>query len=73
MDVLAVACKQLSGVFTFPGSGAVKRFVITTSVTGNQVSTANTISEVAKKLGNMTEKSKYRNAIYHSGKTNMFF
>jgi len=72
MDVLAVACKQFSGVFTSPGSGAVKRFVITTSVTGNQVSTANTISGVAKKWGNMAEKSKYRNAI-SLGKTKYVF
>jgi len=49
----AVACKQFSGSFTVAGSGAVKRFVITTSV--NSVSTANIKFEAAKRLGNMTE------------------
>jgi len=38
MTVLAVACYQLSCTFFSPGSGAVKRFVITASV--NQVTTA---------------------------------
>jgi len=52
MEVCAVACKHFSGTFTFPGSGAVKRFVITTSV--NQVSTANIKFEAAKGLRNMT-------------------
>jgi len=63
MEVLAVACKQLSGTVTFPGSGAVKRFVITTLI--NQVSTANIKFEAAtcKKLGNTTGSSKYRNTI----------
>jgi len=58
MEVLALACKQISGTFSFPGSGAVKRFVITTSV--NQVSTANVKFEAAKRLDNPN--------IYHSGK-----
>jgi len=49
--ILVVACKQISGTFTFPGSGAVKRFVILTSV--NQVSTANIKFEAAKILRNM--------------------
>jgi len=31
MEVFAVVFKKKSGTFTFPGSGAVKRFVITTS------------------------------------------
>jgi len=52
MEVLAVACKHLYGTFTFPGSGAVKRFVITTSV--NQVSNTNIKFETAKRLGNIT-------------------
>jgi len=52
MEVWAVACKQYSGTFTFPGSGAFKRFVITTSV--NQVLTANIKFEAAKRFGNMT-------------------
>jgi len=52
MEVWAVACKQFSGTFTFPGSGAVKRFVITTSV--NQVSTAKNRFKTATRLGNMT-------------------
>jgi len=52
MDVWAVGCKQFSGTFTFPGSGAVKRFVITTSV--NKVSRGNIKFEAAKRLGNMT-------------------
>jgi len=42
-----MACKQFSGSFTFPGSGAVKRFVITTSV--YQV-TDNNKSQAAKRL-----------------------
>jgi len=41
-----MACKPLSGTYTFDGSGAVKRFVITTSV--NQVSTAKIKFEAAK-------------------------
>jgi len=53
MEVWAVACKQLSATCTFPGSGAVKRFVITTSVI-NQISAANIKFEAAKRLGNMT-------------------
>jgi len=52
MAVLVVACKQFSGIFTFPGSGAVKRFVITASV--NQVSTAKNKFQAAKRLGDMT-------------------
>jgi len=52
MEVLAVTCKQFSGNFTFLGSGAVKRIVITTSF--NQISTANIKFETAKILGNMT-------------------
>jgi len=52
MAVLAVACKQVPGTFTFQGSGAVKRFVITTTV--NQVSTTKNKFEAAKRLGNMT-------------------
>ena len=31
-SVLAVACKQFSGTFTFPISGAVKRFLIKASI-----------------------------------------
>jgi len=50
--VLVGACKQFSGIFTFPGSGAAKRFVITASV--NQVSTAENKFQAAKRLGNMT-------------------
>jgi len=45
MEVVAMAFKQCSGTFTYRGSGAVKRFVITTSV--NQVSTANIKFEAA--------------------------
>jgi len=52
LEVLTVEYKQFSGTFTFPGSGAVKRFVITTLV--NQVSTDNITFEAAKRLGNMT-------------------
>ena len=48
MEVLAVACKHFSGTFTFPGSGAVKRFVITTSV--NQVLTARKYDWIIKLL-----------------------
>ena len=48
----AVACKKNSGNFTFPGSGAVKRFVITSSV--YQVSTANNKLKAAKRLENIT-------------------
>ena len=55
--VLVVACKQFSVIFTFPGSGAVKRFVITASV--NQVSTVKNKFQGAKKLGNMTGSLKY--------------
>jgi len=51
MKVLADACKQFSGIFTFPESGAVKRFVIT--ILYNQVSTANIKFLAAKRLGNM--------------------
>jgi len=50
--ILLVPCKQFSGTFTFPGSGTVKHFVITTSV--YQVSTAEITFEAAKSLGNMT-------------------
>jgi len=39
-------------MFTFPGSGAVKRFMIMTLV--NQVSKATIKSESAKRLGKMT-------------------
>ena len=52
MEVLELACKQCSDIFTYPGSGAIKCFVITTSV--NQVSTAIIKVEAAKRLGNMT-------------------
>jgi len=70
MEVWAVACKQFSGIFTFPGSGVVKRYVITTSV--SQVLTASIKFEAAKRLGNMTGKSNIE-IPYHSGKTNMCF
>ena len=50
--LLAVACKNLFYIFTFPGSGAVNRFVITASV--NQVSTSKNKCQAAKRLGNMT-------------------
>ena len=43
-----MASKQYSSTFTFPGSGAVKRFVITTAV--NQVVTANIKLEAANRL-----------------------
>jgi len=46
MDIYAVSCKLFSGTFNFQGSGAVKRFVVTTSV--NQVSTANIKFKAAK-------------------------
>ena len=49
--VLVVACKQFSGIFTFPGSNAVKGFVITASV--NQVSSAKNKFEGAKRLENI--------------------
>ena len=52
MELEALECKQFSGTFTLPGSGAVKRFVIMTSV--NQVSIANIKFKAAKRLGNMT-------------------
>jgi len=45
MKVVAVAGKQRSGTFTFPGSGTFKRFLITTLV--NKVSTANIKFEAA--------------------------
>jgi len=60
-----VACKQFSGIFTFPGSGVVKRYVITTSV--SQVSTASIKFEAAKRLGNITGKSNIE-IPYHSEK-----
>ena len=47
MAVLAVACKQLSGTFTFPGNGVFKHFVITTSV--NQGMTADIKLKIAKR------------------------
>ena len=49
---LSVSYTQFSGTLTFPGSGAVKRFVITIPV--HQVSTANIKFEAAEGLGNMT-------------------
>jgi len=52
MEVLEVACKQFSDIVTYPGSGAVKRCVITTSV--NPVSTANNKFQAAKRLVNWT-------------------
>jgi len=53
MEVLAGACKQKKNcTFTFPESGAVTRFVITTSV--NKVLSANIIFKAANGLGNMT-------------------
>jgi len=52
MEVLTVAYQQFSGTFTFPESGAVKRFVITTSV--NQVSTTNFKFQAPTRIGNMT-------------------
>jgi len=51
MEVLAVACIQFSGTFTFTGSGAVKRFVFTTLV--NQISTASIQFQAAKRLENI--------------------
>jgi len=57
MEVLTVTCSKRSGIFTFPDSGAVKHFVIATSV--NQVSRAKIKFEAAKRSGNMTGKSKY--------------
>jgi len=52
MEVFAVICNWICGTFNSPGSGAVKLFLITTSV--NQVSTANKKFQTAKRLGNMT-------------------
>jgi len=59
IEVLAVACKHFSGTFTFSGSGAVKRFVITTSV--NQTSTASIKFAAAYRLENTTSKSNINN------------
>jgi len=53
LEVLAVVFIQFSRTFTFPGSGAVKRFVITTLVT--QVSSTNNKYEAAKGVGKITE------------------
>ena len=47
-----MACKQFSGTFTFPGSGAVKCLMIMTAV--NQFSTDNIKLEEVKRLGTMT-------------------
>jgi len=37
MNVKEVGCKLFTGIFTFHGSGAVKRFVITTPVNQNLI------------------------------------
>jgi len=65
-----VTCKQFSGTFTFPGSGAVKRFVITTAV--NQVVTANIKLEAVMRLGIMTVESKYP-ILIHLGENKYLF
>jgi len=52
MNVKEVGCKHFTGIFTFHGSGAVKRFVITTSV--NQNLTTKKFFQTANKFGKMT-------------------
>jgi len=52
MNIEEVGCKLFTGIFTFHGSGAVKRFVITTSV--NQNLTTNNKFQAAYKFGKMT-------------------
>jgi len=52
MNVLEVECKLFTGIFTFHGVGAVKRFVITTSL--NQNMTANNKFQAANRYGKMT-------------------
>jgi len=47
-----VGYKLFTGIFTFYGSGAVQRFVITTSV--NQNLTTNNKFQAAYKFGKMT-------------------
>ena len=47
-----VGCKKNTGIFTFQGNGAVKRFVITTSV--NQNLTTNNKFQAANRFRKMT-------------------
>ena len=53
MNVQEVGCKLFTGIFTFHGSVAVERFVITTSV--NQNLTTNNKFQAANRFGKMTE------------------
>jgi len=52
MNVKEVGCELFAGIFIFHGSGAVKRFVITTSV--NQNLTTNNKFQAANRFGKMT-------------------
>jgi len=52
MALNEVGCKLFTSIFTFHGSGAVKRFVITTSV--NQNLTTSNKFQAANKFGEMT-------------------
>ena len=51
-ECLRSGCKLFTGIFTFHGSGAVKRFVTTTSV--NQNLTTNNKFQAANRFGKMT-------------------
>jgi len=52
MNVSEVGYKHFTGIFTFQGSGVVKRFVITMSV--NQNLTANNKFQLANRFWKMT-------------------
>jgi len=52
MNVYEVGCKLFTGIFAFHGSGAVKRFVITTSV--NQNLKTNKKFQAANRFGKIT-------------------
>jgi len=52
MIVKEVGCKHFTGIFTFHGSGAVNRLVITASV--NQNLTTNNQFQAANTFGKMT-------------------